>query len=95
MGQTFASTLQNYLTNEASFIDNKDSNNKPKLVRFNGSTPTTAMFFDYAALNVDLKNNFNPNPTEEQTDEELYPDYVPDEEHTSELPKEQTIQFGC
>ncbi len=88
------STLQNYLTNEPSFIENIDSNGKLKLVRFNGSTPTTAMFFDYAALNIDLKNNFNPNPNEHQTDEELHPDYVPPEPDTEELPDAEQTEMG-
>jgi len=51
------STLQNYLSNEPYFVENLDSKGKKKLVRFNNSAPTTAMYFMYKDIKIDLKGD--------------------------------------
>ena len=69
------STLQNYLSNESSYIVNNDKNGNPRKIRFKGSVPTRAMFFDYSTLGVDLKNKFGDNSTYEDD-----VDILPEEE---------------
>ncbi len=68
------STLQNYLTNESSYVINNDKNGQPRRIRFNGSAATTAMFFDYKSLGIDLRNNFTPNTQFDENDSDILPE---------------------
>ncbi len=88
------STLQNYLSNESYFVEINDNSGKPKQIRFNGSSATTAIFFKYSELGIDLKNNFTPNPTADESDAEILGTDTP-EIPDSELSKDeqQTIGF--
>jgi len=73
------STLQNYLSNESSYVVNNDKNGAPRKIRFKGSVPTRAMFFDYSTFGVDLKNKFGDNATYEN-DSDILPENSTDNE---------------
>lgn len=87
------STLQNYLTHESSFVDIKDDHGNPKKIRFNGSTPSTAMFFRYKELNIDLKYNHNGTSEFDESDDDILGTKLPESPAEEVIPDAEQKEF--
>jgi hypothetical protein len=87
------STLQNYLTHESSFVDIKDDHGNPKKIRFNGSTPSTAMFFRYKELNIDLKYNHNGTSEFDESEDDILGTKQPEPPAEEVIPDAEQQEF--